>query len=271
MVKGTKNIFLTHFIGWLIFLSLPAIFIFSLHKNDTHIYVGNDIFHWSLFSIFIFIFYLHTYWLFPQYLVQKKYPAYFTLLVLMLLLVLVVKPFDKLAANGENHFPEKFSPPPPAAERPAPPFDRRPPGMGGGPERRQKPALDIVSFTLFILIIALSLALSFERIRQKAVAKAVTAEAEKTVAELALLKAQINPHFLFNTLNNIYSLALMQDENTAGSILKFANIMRYVTDEIPGHLVPLKEEINCINDYIDLQQLRLTANTKVSFNFDGQV
>ena len=57
------------------------------------------------------------------------------------------------------------------------------------------------------------------------------AEKDKITAELQLLKAQVHPHFLFNTLNNIYTLTLMKDDNAPDSIMKLSNIMRYVTDD----------------------------------------
>jgi Histidine kinase len=94
---------------------------------------------------------------------------------------------------------------------------------------------------------------------------------EKNTIELAFLKSQINPHFLFNTLNNIYTLSTMNHANTAPSIMKLSHIMRYVTDEITEDLVPLASEIECISNYIDLQKLRLTAKTKVHFEVLGNV
>ena len=87
--------------------------------------------------------------------------------------------------------------------------------------------------------------------------------------QISLLKSQINPHFLFNTLNNIYSLAVTKNENTAASILKLSNIMRYVTDEIRADYVSLQNEADCIRDYIDLQRMRLGKNTNVNFNVSG--
>ncbi|RZM01083.1 MAG: histidine kinase, partial [Pedobacter sp.] len=98
-----------------------------------------------------------------------------------------------------------------------------------------------------------------------------SAEAEKANAELSFLKAQINPHFLFNTLNNIYTLAITSSEHTADSIMKLSNIMRYVTDEVEEDFVELQNEVGCISNYIDLQRLRLGSKTSVSFTVQGDL
>src|SRR6201999_506982 len=77
--------------------------------------------------------------------------------------------------------------------------------------------------------------------------------------------------FLFNTLNNIYTLAVIQDEHAPDSILKLSNIMRYVTDDTREDFVPLQSEVDCINDYIELQKLRLGTKTQVDFKITGDI
>ncbi len=96
-------------------------------------------------------------------------------------------------------------------------------------------------------------------------------EKEKLVTELSFLKSQINPHFLFNTLNNIYSLALVKSDATAGAVLKLSSIMRYVLNETKHDLVPLEKEIVFINNYIDLQKVRLTDKMTIQFGVTGDV
>lgn len=88
-------------------------------------------------------------------------------------------------------------------------------------------------------------------------------EADQIKAELAFLKAQVHPHFLFNTLHNIYTLALTNHPETAGSVFKLAQLMRYFMENPKGLQVPVQDEVRCIQDYIGLQKLRLGAN--VSF------
>ena len=92
---------------------------------------------------------------------------------------------------------------------------------------------------------------------------------EKLKAELSFLKAQINPHFLFNTLNNIYALATDRSEYTAPAVMKLSNIMRYVLTEARNDLVPLEKEIQFTRHYIELQKMRLTDKSSVDFTVKG--
>jgi len=88
-------------------------------------------------------------------------------------------------------------------------------------------------------------------------------------AQYELLKQQVNPHFLFNSLNNIYSLALKKDTMAPDSILKLAEVMRYMIYESNEDLVPLQKELTYINNYIDLQKLRIRDNGSVRFEVTG--
>ncbi|WP_299221780.1 histidine kinase [uncultured Aquimarina sp.] len=95
-----------------------------------------------------------------------------------------------------------------------------------------------------------------------------TTKQEKQQAELSALKAQINPHFLFNTLNNIYANALKKDEKTPDLILKLSDSFRYLLHEGQKKKVTLNKEITHIKDYISLQEERLSTKVKVSFSED---
>lgn len=89
-------------------------------------------------------------------------------------------------------------------------------------------------------------------------------------AQLQALRAQINPHFLFNTLNNIYSLAVVKSDKTAEMVLKLSNLLRYVTYEEVGRPVALGREIEHIRQYIDLFQLRSETPLDVTFDVKGE-
>jgi len=86
--------------------------------------------------------------------------------------------------------------------------------------------------------------------------KLISLEKEKQTAELNFLKAQINPHFLFNTLNNIYALAKNKSEETPEMILKLSEILDYTIYECKSDRVPLNKEWDLIENYVDLQALR---------------
>lgn len=92
---------------------------------------------------------------------------------------------------------------------------------------------------------------------------------EKADTELLFLKTQINPHFLFNSLNSIYSLSLKKDEKVPATLLKLAEVMRYMIYESDGDFVPLENEINYLKNYIALQQLRNSGKAAVTFEVSG--
>lgn len=93
-------------------------------------------------------------------------------------------------------------------------------------------------------------------------------EKEKSQTELDLLKQQLNPHFFFNTLNNLYGLSLQQSDKTSDSILRLAELMRYTIYKGQQDRVSLQQELNYIEDYIQLQQIRLKKPLKFSFEKD---
>ena len=93
-------------------------------------------------------------------------------------------------------------------------------------------------------------------------------ENEKLKTELSFLQGQVNPHFLFNTLNTIYTLAHRQSERTPGAVMQLSNLLRYVLDT-PQDEVLLTEEIRHLEDLIALHQLRLTQKTHVRFEVKG--
>jgi LytS/YehU family sensor histidine kinase len=92
---------------------------------------------------------------------------------------------------------------------------------------------------------------------------------EKLSAEVSYLKAQINPHFLFNTLNSLYALTLQKSDEASKAVLKLSGIMRYVVVESSKSFVSLSKEINYIQDYIELQKLRLDSSVNLKVSFEG--
>ncbi len=94
-------------------------------------------------------------------------------------------------------------------------------------------------------------------------------ENQRLTAELALLKSQINPHFLFNSLNSIYSLAYQRADNTPEAILKLSEIMRYMLYECNDNKVDLAHELQYLQNFIDLQKIRFGANAHVDFRVEG--
>ncbi len=106
--------------------------------------------------------------------------------------------------------------------------------------------------------------------RLKAELELQKVESRHTKAELELLKAQLNPHFLFNSLNNIYSLILSNDKRAGETVLKLSGLMRYTLDSAKQKLVTLKEESDFIEHYITLEKIRLNGRCDVKLRIAGE-
>jgi two-component system LytT family sensor kinase len=96
-------------------------------------------------------------------------------------------------------------------------------------------------------------------------------ENQRLSAELAFLKSQINPHFLFNSLNSIYSLAYQKSETTPEAILKLSEIMRYMLYECNDNKVDLAKELQYLHNYIDLQKIRFAGKAYIDFKVQGEI
>ena len=91
---------------------------------------------------------------------------------------------------------------------------------------------------------------------------------EKQAAELNYLRSQTNPHFLFNTLNNIYSLARDKNDLAPESILRLSKILRFMLYETGGAYIAIEQELKIMNDYIALEKLRYDDSLRINFNHD---
>lgn len=200
----------------------------------------------------IAFYYCNTYLFLPRLFDRKKFALY-TVLILGLMIFYGFMPriyhalFGSLTANVNPT-----------------PNPNRPPGPP-----RVRPILNAGNIVLFLLVLVFSTGIKVinqwlrSEQRNKEIAN------EKLKAELSFLKAQINPHFLFNTLNNIYALASAQSEHTAPAVMKLSSIMRYVLTEARNDLVPLEKEIQFTSHYIELQKMRLTDKTSIDFTVKG--
>ncbi|MEL7532130.1 MAG: histidine kinase [Bacteroidota bacterium] len=220
-----------------------------------------------LYSLLLhaFIFYSYTYFFFPQYLISASIKFYWTVNFSYLLGITLLKTIlDWLFTSWVLTFADK--------------------GvqiLGLNLETQILDAdavpytflnwflLNLMSTAMILLIVN---AYNFikdwwqnRRARQKL-------ENEKLKMELSALKHQINPHFLFNILNGLYALALKNDDDpTANGIEKLSGMMRYVLYESNDTFVPLEREINYIQNYIDLQRLRVNKQVKILLQVEGPI
>ncbi|MBE0673658.1 MAG: histidine kinase [Bacteroidales bacterium] len=123
--------------------------------------------------------------------------------------------------------------------------------------------INIIIYTLFALFLKISISWYNERKRT----------AEMTIQEhrmeLEFLKAQLNPHFFFNTLNNIYSLVYKKSDEAPAALMKLSDIMRYMLYESKAEKVPLDKELEHLGNYLELEKLRLKDPEFISWSVDG--
>lgn len=132
-------------------------------------------------------------------------------------------------------------------------------------------AVFIITCVFLVVIIVsafklLKLNLGQSAYNAKLEAKILEAQLKLKEQELNYLKMQIHPHFLFNTLNTMYGLALKKSETTPVMIIKLSNLLDYLLYQVDKPLVTLSEEINHIKDYISLEQMRFRDTLNVTFN-----
>lgn len=128
--------------------------------------------------------------------------------------------------------------------------------------------VQVVAINLFIAVFVSMLRFAADWLELEAKKKEI--ENERLMAELNFLKAQINPHFLFNTLNNLYYLAFSKSDNTTTVIEKLSQMMRYMIYDSNYPKVPLSKEIEYMKNYISLEQLRLNNQVPIRFEVEGE-
>lgn len=128
---------------------------------------------------------------------------------------------------------------------------------------------DLLKFFMVFLVMTTMLHLSKEWFElNETRQKMILLEKEKIDAELRALSNQVNPHFLFNSLNVLYSLAIKNEKETPEAIIKLSDILRYVIYESNHETVELQSEINLINNFIDLQKYRTSSDADIQFSIE---
>tara|TARA_R110002050_G_scaffold223338_1_gene359128 strand:- start:47453 stop:48493 length:1041 start_codon:yes stop_codon:yes gene_type:complete len=198
------------------------------------------------------LFYINYYYLIPKILLQKKTLSYIVIsVVIIVVFSLIVNLFINLNFSTKipNEIPE-------------------------WPTNRPKPELP--EFRLFFMslitfgipfVVSSVLRIYIEWNRNDDLRNIV--EKEKVNSELQFLKTQLNPHFLFNSLNAIYSLSVKKSPDTSEAIINLSELMRYMLYEADKDLVPLTKELEYIKSYVQLQRLRLSDSENVLLKISG--
>ncbi len=230
-----------------LFFVLFPLALFYQTKNKIQAYDSPLLspFYWLFVISFVGFFYGFTYYFIPKYFLKKQYGKFWSIFLLIFLLFYFIKPAELFFAFVLL----------PLKSMKAPVFNPF--------------ALDFIGFLIFLMLTALGFAIQIVKQWRESERRAFQAETDKKNAELSFLKAQINPHFLFNTLNTIYTLILTNNPLAGNAVLKLSNIMRYVTDDATADFVSLEKEVASITDFIELQQLQHNKKVKIAFSVSG--
>jgi two-component system LytT family sensor kinase len=228
---------LIHILGWVAFLLVPLLFIESSEGRERFMIMG-----WFIQVEMACYFYYNYIFLIPGFLLRKKIGLYFLLLVMGLIVISAINVLFIYSTYDLIEHRHKFD------------FWRS------------------AMFPVYPAIMAFALSSTlritmewFKNDRQKK-----EMEAEKLASELAFLKSQVNPHFLFNILNNICSLARKKSDETENAIIKLSQIMRYMLEDSKDEKVSLEKEVEYLQSYIELQRLRLPEMVKIDFSIGGR-
>ncbi|MFD2161825.1 sensor histidine kinase [Paradesertivirga mongoliensis] len=232
-----QKIFL-HSIVW---VAILIIFVFlGVRNGDYH----QAIIIFVYFGIFnIAIFYLNYLYILPKYLSKRKYWMFSACIVLLVLISGLLKygfAFlfrDVILISRDGQIP----------------FERY--------------YIGAIFTGLFFIFLSTAFKFAVDWFLNEKVRKNL--ESEKLIAELAFLRSQINPHFLFNSLNNIYSLAYQKSDKAPEAIMKLSEIMRYMLQESNEPRVQLGREIRYLENYIELQKLRFKGQAYIELSISG--
>jgi hypothetical protein len=221
------------------FHTLPGESLSEIPADGIHPVVNAAVI-FNLFTDMIFC-YCVAYWLWPEYLMKRKY-GWFVSIFLSLAIVLH---FVRFIADGPAYISTV--------------------GVNVGLANLSLDFLREGPVGVFIFFITLRLIKEWH-LKQEERQMLAT---ENALAELQLLKAQVHPHFLFNTLNSIYSFTLAKSSQAADLVAKLSDMMRYMVVSGEAALVPLEKELKMIRDYIALEQVRYGDRLNLTFMVTG--
>ena len=200
-----------------------------------------------LLLLLVVVFYMNYYYWYPEYLAKNRYLIFIALNVLSVFCLAVLVDQVKIMISHSEHMDKAFE----SAK-----------ALVG--HKKPKEKLDYFALLIALMIVGISTSVAAVKNAQEDREYRKDLEQEKINSELSFLKAQINPHFFFNTLNNIYALTIIDVEAAQQALHKLSRLMRYVLYDTQNQTVMLSQEISFAQDYIQLMQLRLTDKVKVT-------
>jgi len=273
-------IVLIHAAGWILFFLLPFLFYPVRFENNSFIF--REIIS-KLFPIGLF--YFNYYVLLPRFFEKRKFAIYFSVIFIALAIGLVqdIMIRNSFVKNQRFFGTIAFERPMTESGKPNffvfrsdsasvnfPPLRFRESTIFNIPRGILLMSINRVgSLCILLILLGGMIRLGFSFIKNQNEKKIL--ENANLNTEINFLRSQINPHFLFNTLNGIYSLAHNQSKQTETAILKLSDIMRYVLYESAIEKVELIKDIQYITNYIDLQRLRLSSKVTIHYKVKGNL
>ena len=200
------------------------------------------------FPIHIALAYFNIYFLMPKFVFKRKYILFIILILLSLLAMVILKFNLTYYLVSANVWPE-------------------------GPNTISKftadYAIDMMIGELYVITFVTAIKITMDWIIEHK--RLIDLEKIQLETELLFLRSQVSPHFFFNTLNNIYSLAIEKSEKTPKIILKLAELMRYLLYETGGKRQSLEKEILCVQNYIELERMRHGELLDVNMDIEGDI
>jgi len=240
---------IVHILIWIAVFLIPQLFFRRPGQESLGIM---DFFLWSLMIVY---FYANYYILIPKLLTRKKF-LWYSLTVFFMLAIAFISLRQMMLTYDTPHEMENLL--------------RRHSSEKAHEilyAHARNRGMGAVFFSFMVLAVSTSIKVTGDWYVMDKKRKEV--ENEKLSTELNFLKSQINPHFFFNTLNNIYSLAIQKSGKTPEAIVKLSELMRYIIYDTNKDKVPLSKEIDYIRNYIELEKLRLRDNADIRFVVDG--
>ena len=211
---------------------------------------------------------VHSWWhslpLFTVVVIVYLYAVYFTTGYLRLPKLIINKQYYRLAAILITALVTTYL----VTLFPLPDMDFVIPSMSEYQTRVRNYNIAISVWFMFSVVISYALSVAFVKELYERMLQQALAEKARNEAQLAVFKAQISPHFLFNTLNSLYSLVIGTSQKAEDAFIKFTEIMKYTYVTIENEFVAVSDEIHYIRNYIDLQMIRLDGHTRVMADFD---
>lgn len=242
---------LLHILAWVAFYFLPDL-LFEAPSGEI------DVIKRNLHFILVFVFFYLNYFLFVPYLLLKKKQLLFAL-VLVSGVVFTYYVNDMAMAYIHN----KYAPVKVQTIQGKANSMKRNNYKRHWQRRRNAENAGTAIFVLLSFLISTVLYETKDWYQQEKKRKEI--EKQKLVSELSFLKSQVNPHFLFNSLNGIYALAIIKSDKTPDAILQLSDLLRHMLYDADEEKVLLSKEIEYLKNYIQLQKLRMPANANVTF------